>query len=226
MKRKKISLACAMLSLIIAVVYFSLALVLVVRAAGAKEYLPTAESNIWIVQVLKRLKQTSFNLFFSIMGIALTLVLAIYRLTLAYFYNQVSKSDDTFYKARLGEIVLFSVLSGFVIGATAWLIFGIKSALPVEVQPFILILFIGYIVLCALPLLEVLIMYLAKLKPAKSTQAIPTKVGVVNELDNLADETALKMVKRQDEKPAEGTPSADAKAQPKQEQKQDQSEKP
>ena len=101
MKRKKISLVCALLSLLVAMIYVILTFVLLARAVGAKAYVPTAESDLWIIQVLKRLKQTSFNLFFSAMGIVLCFVLAVYRLAIAYFYNKVSKSDETFYKALI-----------------------------------------------------------------------------------------------------------------------------
>ena len=199
MKRKKISLVCATLSLLVAMIYVMLTFILLARAVGAKAYVPTAESDLWIIQVLKRLKQTSFNLFFSVMGIVLCFVLAVYRLAIAYFYNKVSKSDETFYKARLGEIVLYSVLSGVVIGVTAWLNFGIKGALPKEVEPFIMALFPCYILLCILPILEIALVFIAKVAVVKKEQAILTKDGVVNELDNLADETAMKIAQKQEE---------------------------
>lgn len=199
MKRKKISLVCALLSLLVAMIYVMLTFILLVRAIGAKAYVPTAESDLWIIQVLKRLKQTGFNLFFSIIGIVLCLVLALYRLAIAYFYNKVSKSDETFYKARLGEIVLFSVLSGVVIGVTAWLNFGLQGALPKEVEPFIIALFPCYILLCALPLLEIGLIFITKAVIARKKQAIPTKMDVVNELDDLADETAIKIAQKQEE---------------------------
>ena len=180
MKRKKISLLCSLLSVVTALIYLALAMVLLSRIIGAKTFVPTAESDIWLIRVLKRFKEAGFNIFFSIMGVALTCVLALYRLALAYFYGKVSKGDDTFYKARLGEIVFFSVLSGFVIGAAGWLCFGLKGAFPVEVQPFILAIFCIYILLCSLPIIEIALVYLAKIVRIKPTQAVPTKTGVVN----------------------------------------------
>ena len=171
MKRKKISLLCALLSLAVAFTYVALAIVLMFRVISAKEYVPTADANLWIIKVLQRLKSAGFNIFFSIMGIVLSLMLALYRIKLAYFYNKVSKSDEVFYKARIGEVIFFSLLSGVVIGVAAWLSFSGKGVLPLEVQPFITALFIVYLLLFVLPLLEIAVVYFAKLfkKEVKNT---------------------------------------------------------
>ena len=200
MKRKKLSLFSSLLSLMVALTYLTLAIVLIIRAVGAKEYVPTAEDSLWIIKVLKRLKEAGFNIFFSITGVVLSVILAIYRLTLTYFYAKVSKSDEAFYKARLGEIVFFSVLAGCVIGVTAWFCFGLQGVFPVEIQPFILALFISYIFLCAMPILEIPLVYGLKLLKKKPMQAVPTKLGVVQELDELADITAKATALKQEEK--------------------------
>ena len=200
MKRKKISLLCALLSLAVAFTYVALAIVLTFRVISAKEYVPTADADLWVIKVLQRLKAAGFNIFFSIMGVVLSSMLALYRIALAYFYNKVSKSDEVFYKARIGEIVLYSVLSAFVIGATAWLSFGGKGVLPLEIQPFISALFIVYLLLFVLPLLEIAFVYFAKLFVPKPKQAVVTKKDVMQELDELADKTALEIAKKQEEK--------------------------
>ncbi|MBR2337715.1 MAG: hypothetical protein IKA61_07220 [Clostridia bacterium] len=200
MKKKKISLICTLLSIAVAFAYLALAIVLVYRTVHAKEYVPTADSNLWIMNVLKRLKDAGFNIFFSIMGIVLSVVLALYRFTLAYFYFKIFKSDDVFYKARLGEIVFFSVLAGGVIAVTAWLCWGIKGVLPVEVQPFVYVLFFTYIFLCSLPLFEIIFVFLAKLFVTKPTESVPTRKGIMQELDDLADKAAEEIVGKQAER--------------------------
>ena len=200
MKRKKISLLCALLSLAVALTYVTLAVVLTFRVISAKEYVPTADSNLWVIKVLQRLKATSFNLFFSMIGIILAVMLALYRTTLVYFYYKVSKSDDVFYKARLGEIIFFSVLSAFVVGVLAWFCFVWDGVFPPEVQPIILALFFAYILLCILPILEILFVYSTKIFKKKSKQAVPTKKDVMEELDELADKTAQEIAQKKEEK--------------------------
>ncbi len=206
MKRKYLSVFSAILSIAVGLTFLLLAAVLLVRALNAKEYVPTGDANLWLIRVLQRLKAAGFNIFFSIMGIVLSSILALYRFTLAYFYFKVSKSEGAFYKARIGEIIFFSVLSGFVVGVTAWLCLGGKGILPVEVQPFILILFLAYILLCSLPVAEIGLVYLAKVIRIKPKQVVPTRKDIMQELDELADKTAMDFVKKHTEKEAE-TPS-------------------
>ena len=200
MKKKYLSLLSAILSIAVAFTFILLALVLVVRAINAKEYIPAGDANLWIIRVLQRLKAAGFNIFFSIMGIVLASILAIYRFTLAYFYFKVSKSDGVVYKDRIGEIVFFSVLACFVIGVTAWLSFAVEGVLPTEIQPFTTVLFLAYILLCFLPISEIVIVYLAKVISLKPKQAVPTREGIMEELDELADKTAMQIAGKQEEK--------------------------
>ena len=206
MKRKYLSLFNAILSIAVGLTFLLFAIVLLVRAINAKEYIPTADANLWIIRVLQRLKAAGFNIFFSIAGIILTLMLAMYRFTLSYFYFKVSKTDGALYRARLGDIIFYSVLAGFVIGVTAWLSFGGKGILPAEVQPFTLILFIAYILLCALPLVEIILVYLIKVLTIKKKQTVPTRENIIQELDDLADKTAMDIANQQVEKESEEKP--------------------
>ena len=200
MKRKYLSVYNAILSIAVGLTFLVLAVVLLVRALNAKEYIPTADANLWIIRVLQRLKAAGFNIFFSIMGIILTAVLAIYRFTLAYFYFKVSKSEGALYKERLVEIIFFSVLAGFVVGVTAWLSFSGKGILPVEIQPFTTILFLAYILLCSLPIIEIVLVYMLRLIKRGPKQEVPSRTGIIQELDELADRTAMEMTQKQQEK--------------------------
>ena len=66
-----------------------------------------------------------------------------------------------------------------------------------------MILFIAYLLLCALPILEIVLVYLLKAVSFKPIQQVPTKTGVVQELDELADKTALAIAQMQEEKKAQ-----------------------
>ena len=69
MKRKYLSVFNAILSIAVGLTFLVLAVVLLVRALNAKEYIPTADANLWIIRVLQRLKAAGFNIFFSINSI-------------------------------------------------------------------------------------------------------------------------------------------------------------
>ena len=200
MKRKYLSLFSAILSLAVAMTFLTLAAVLLIRSINGKEYVPTSDNGLWVIAVLERLKKAGFNIFFSIMGVVLTSVLAIYRFTLAYFYFKVFKGDDVFYRARLGEIIFFSVLAGIAVAVCTWLTFSGKGVLPVEIQPFILIIFLSYIVLCIIPLLEVAVVYLSKLFEKTIKTSVPTRKGIIDELNELADKTAEEFAQQHVEK--------------------------
>ena len=211
MKRKYLSVFNAVLSIAVGLTFLVLAGVLLVRALNAKEYIPVADGDLWLIRVLQRLKAAGFNIFFSIMGIILTVVLSIYRFTLAYFYFKVSKSEGVLYKERLVEIIFFSVLAGFVVGVTAWFSFGGKGILPVEIHPFIVVLFLAYILLCSLPIVEIAIVYLSTLIKRGPKQEVPSREGIIEELDELADKTAMEIAQKQQEKEVAVEPAPEIK---------------
>ena len=99
MKRKYLSLVCSILSLVIAVTFVVLAVVLIFRVANGVEYKPTTQENIWLVEVFARIKQAGFTVFFTILGILLAVILVVYRSMLAYFYLKLFTSDEKFYRA-------------------------------------------------------------------------------------------------------------------------------
>ena len=134
------------------------------------------------------------------MGIVLAAVLALYRFALAYFYNKVSKTEDSTYKARLGEILFFAFFAILATIAIAWFCFDVEGILPPQIQPFLLTLFIIYILLCALPIAEIVLVYAGKFIKSKPIKSVLTKDGVVNELDELAYQTALAVAHKQEEK--------------------------
>ena len=111
----------------------------------------------------------------------------------------MTKDVHDFFFGGLREFVL-DIHEGFLIGATAWLCFGLKGALPVEVQPFIVAIFFIYILLCSLPIIEIPLVFIAKIAIRKPKQAVPTKTGVISELDELADKTAKEIAEKQEDK--------------------------
>ena len=204
MKRKYLCLFTAVTSLMMVATFVVLGILMVVRVANGKEYTPTVEENLWIVQVLERVKKAGFNIFFSIMGIILAAIFAFYRVMLSYFYFRIYRSDADFYKARLGEIILYSLLAVVMAVVSGWLSFGEKGVMPVEIQPITLILFICYVVVASLPIIEVFIVNLIILIGRKSVAQVPVRGDIVDELDSLADKTALEMtVKPEEVKPTE-----------------------
>lgn len=195
MKKKYLSLVCSILSLVIAVTYVVLAVVLTFRVASGKEYIPTTQENVWIIEVFARIKKAGFNVFFSIMGIVSAVVLVVYRSMLSYFYLKIFKSDDKFYGARLGENVFFSIMACVAIIIFGVLSFSAKPALPAEFNPLMIIFMALYCCAFVLPLIEIAIVYIIKaFKKSKSVVTAPTKDDIVDELDELADKTATDIV--------------------------------
>lgn len=193
MKKKYVSIASAILSLTTGITLLVLGLIFMFRVFAGKEYTPTVEENLWIIEVLERVQKAGFNIFFSIMGIILTVILAIYRFMLTYFYFRLVGSDDTFYKARIGEIIFYSVLAIFMAVVAGWFSFAGKGVLPVETQPVMLILFILYCLVGALPIVELIIVLIVKLIQSKKVANIPQKDEIIGELDELAEQTATEL---------------------------------
>lgn len=202
MKKKYLSLACSILSVVMAVTFIVLAIVLTFRVASGKEYVPIVEENIWLIEVFARIKKAGFNVFFSILGIVLSIVLVVYRFMLAYFYFKIFRSDDKFYTGRLGENIFFVFLSGLAIIIFGVLSFGARSAFPPEFNPLMIIFFVFYCLAFILPLVEIAIVYIFKaFKKTKQIVTAPSKDDILDELDELADKTATDIVseKSQDE---------------------------
>ena len=193
MKKRYLSLASAVASLITGITMLVLGLIFLMRVFMGKEYTPTVEENLWIIEVLQRVQKAGFNIFFSIMGIILTAILAIYRFMLTYFYFKMVGADDSFYKARIGEIIFYSALAIVMAVVTGWFSFGGRGILPSETVPVMIILFILYILLGALPIIELIIISIVKLINSKKVKDIPQKEEIIGELDDLAEKTATEL---------------------------------
>ena len=195
MKRKYLSLVCSILSIVIAVTFVVLAVVLIFRMANGIEYTPPEQEGIWLVEVFARIKQAGFTVFFTILGILLAVILVVYRSMLAYFYLKLFTSDEKFYRARLGENIFFAIAAGIAIIVFGVLAFGAKSAIAPELIPLIIIFMVLYCIAFALPLTEIAIVYITKaFAKAKPVVSAPTKDDILDELDELADKTATDMV--------------------------------
>lgn len=195
MKRKYLSLVCSILSIVIAVTFVVLAVVLIFRMANGVEYTPPEQEGIWLVEVFARIKQAGFTVFFTILGILLAVILITYRCMLAYFYLKLFRSDEKFYRARLGENVFFAIISGVAIIVFGVLGFGAKTAIAPELIPLIIIFMVLYCLAFIIPFTEILIVQISKTSTkAKPVVVAPTKDDILDELDELADKTATDMV--------------------------------
>lgn len=204
MKKRYLSLVSAITSLITGITLLVLGLIFLMRVFMGKEYTPTVEENLWIIEVLQRVQKAGFNIFFSIMGIILTVILAIYRFMLTYFYFKMVGADDSFYKARIGEVIFYSVLAIVMAVVTGWFSFSGRGILPPETEPVMLILFILYCLLGALPIIEIVIIYIIKLISSKKVKDIPQKEEIIGELDDLAEKTATKLAPKSADKDENG----------------------
>ena len=195
MKKKYLSAISAVLSLTVALLFVVIAILFTVRVAGGKEYVPEITETFWLNDVIQRLKKAGFNVFFSIMGIILSVVLVIYRIALTYFYFKVFRGDEEFYKGRKSEIIFFSILAA-IVATVACYIYINRNLIPTEFRTICLILFILYCLLFALPICELVIVGVVNASQASfnKEEKIPDKDDIINELDHLAEETAEKVV--------------------------------
>ena len=197
MKKRYLSLTSAILSLLTGITMLVLGLIFLMRFFGGKDYTPTVEENLWIIEVLQRVQKAGFNVFFSIMGLILTAILAIYRFMLTYFYFKMTGAEESIYKARIGEVIFYSVLAVVMAIIFGWLSFGGKGILPTETQPVILILFILYCLLGGLPIIELIVIFIIKLVQSKKVKEdIPQKDEIIGELDDLAEQTATQLAEK------------------------------
>ena len=194
MKKKHLSLLTSIISLFAIMAYAVLCLLFILRVASGKEFVPQVEKSFWLYEVLQRLSKAGFNMFFSIIGIILSVILITYRSALAYFYVKVYKGDADFYKARKSEIIFFSILAGGVSFIVCWFYVN-STVIPPEFKPIMLVLFVIYILLCALPVVELVIDSVTNEISGVTTDKVPSKEDIVEELDELADETVEKAIK-------------------------------
>ncbi|MBQ7373500.1 MAG: hypothetical protein IJW64_02945 [Clostridia bacterium] len=195
MKKKYLSLVCSILSLVIATTFLIFTVVLIFRVASGNEYVPEVQEGLWIVEVFSRIQKAGLNVFLSILGIVLSVVLIVYRIMIAYFYSKIYKSDDKFYKERLGENVFFAILAGVAAIIFGVLSFGAKPALPPEFNPLMIVFFALYSLVFIIPLVEIAVVYIVKAcAKTKKVVTAPSKDDILDELDNLADKTATDIV--------------------------------
>lgn len=200
MKKKYFSLLTAFISLLAIAVYVLLAILFIARVAGGKEFVPQVEKSFWLYEVIQRIGKVGFNMFFSIIGIILSVILMTYRGALTYFYFKVYKSDQTFYKERSGDIVFYSILACIVSIVAGWF-FVNGNIIPPEFKFATLPLCIIYVFLCVLPIIELIINAVVKVadQTKEKESEVPTKENIVKELDKLAEETAEKTIKEKEE---------------------------
>ena len=190
MKRKILSLTTAILSLGASALYVVIGILYFIRVSNGKSFVPEVEDSFWIVEVINRVSKAGFNVFFSIVGVILAGILATYRVTLAYFYYKVYRGDDKFYKERLSEIIFFAIIAFIMVFVSGYLVINREKFLPSEIQIFPLVLFVVYLVLFLLPIVELVTVLISNaLKTESEEVGAITKDGIVEELDELANKS-------------------------------------
>ena len=133
------------------------------------------------------------------MATVLCFVLALYRIMMAYFHFKVFRSDDKFYRERVKDNFLYATLSAVLLAVFIWMYTRGTGLIPAEVVPILLVLIIIYCLVIVLPIVEIIIyLIMAKTHPQKA-ETVPTREGILDELDDLADKTAAIIVGEKDD---------------------------
>ena len=194
MKKKFLSLITAALSLVATALYSVMTALLSVRLADGEKFIPEVTGDVWFVEVINRISKAGFNVFFTIMAIVLFVVLALYRIMMAYFHFKVFSGDEEFYRERIKDNVLYAFLSVVVLAVFSWVYSVGTNLLPPEIIPLVLVLIIIYALIATLPIMEIVIFVVVSKLKTEKVETVPTREDILEELNDLADITAAEMV--------------------------------
>ena len=138
---------------------------------------------------IKLVQYAGLSYLFAVLGICLTLMLALYRASLAYYYFRIFRGDEAFYRARRGGIVGFSLLAT-VASAACVVLWNLKSdALPAFLPVAAKFAAVLYGILAVLPIVELIIGSILSTvgKPAPATELPPTKEDISASLEAEAE---------------------------------------
>lgn len=186
MKKKYISLVTSALSAVAAVFLLTCTVICIFQI---KTVVKTIQDVTDDLSGIKLIKYAGIAYLFAVLGICLTLMLAFYRASLAYYYFKIYRGDETFYRERKSGIIGFSVLA--VVAAAACIAFGnVKSEdLPQNLPALLRVFAAFYIVLAVLPVGELVYTAIAGALSGKTvlSAAVPAKEEIMASLEAEAD---------------------------------------
>ena len=186
MKKKYISLVTSALSAVAAVFLLTCTVICIFQI---KTVVKTIQDVTDDLSGIKLIKYAGIAYLFAVLGICLTLMLAFYRASLAYYYFKIYRGDEAFYRERKNGIIGFSVLA--VVAAAACIALGnIKSEdLPRDLPILLRVFAVFYIVLAILPIGELVYTAIAGTLSGKTvlSAAVPAKEEIAASLEAEAD---------------------------------------
>lgn len=188
-KRKIISLACSILSLAVAVGYFVYTAMCVFNIDTVKKVMSDTADGLWGFQLIK---YAGLNLIFSVLGIMLFGIFGLYRLLMTYYYFKIFRGKAEFYKSQRKETILFSVLSLVMVAVYGFLYSDEKITMPFVKNDGALAMFIVYLVLAFLPIVEMVgnAITIAIENKKRKKEEVPDKDKIAKEIDELAAKNA------------------------------------
>lgn len=190
MKKKYISFVTSALSAVAAVFLLTCTVICIFQIRTVVKTIQNVTDDL---SGIKLIKYAGIAYLFAVLGICLTLMLAFYRASLAYYYFKIYRGDEAFYRERKNGIIGFSVLA--VVAAAACIALGnIKSEDLPRNLPILLRVFAAfYIVLAILPIGELIYTAIAGALSGKTVlSAVPAKEEITASLEAEADAATSK----------------------------------
>ena len=190
MKKKYISFVTSALSAVAAVFLLTCTVICIFQIRTVVKTIQNVTDDL---SGIKLIKYAGIAYLFAVLGICLTLMLAFYRASLAYYYFKIYRGDEAFYRERKNGIIGFSVLA--VVAAAACIaLCDIKSEDLPRNLPILLKVFAAfYIVLAILPIGELVYTAIAGTLSGKAVlSAVPAKEEITASLEAEADAATSK----------------------------------
>lgn len=190
MKKKYISFVTSALSAVAAVFLLTCTVICIFQIRTVVKTIQNVTDDL---SGIKLIKYAGIAYLFAVLGICLTLMLAFYRASLAYYYFKIYRGDEAFYRERKNGIIGFSVLA--VVAAAACIaLCNIKSEdLPRDLPILLRVFAAFYIVLAILPIGELVYTAIAGALSGKAVlSAVPAKEEITASLEAEADAATSK----------------------------------
>lgn len=190
MKKKYISFVTSALSAVAAVFLLTCTVICIFQIRTVVKTIQNVTDDL---SGIKLIKYAGIAYLFAVLGICLTLMLAFYRASLAYYYFKIYREDEAFYRERKNGIIGFSVLA--VVAAAACIaLCNIKSEdLPRDLPILLRVFAAFYIVLAILPIGELVYTAIAGTLSGKTVlSAVPAKEEITASLEAEADAATSK----------------------------------
>ena len=200
MKRKYLTLLNGILSAVAAVGLLAVTITCIVRINRVAEVIQDTTDELGGVKLLA---YAGLGYLVAILGIVISMGLAGYRATLAYYYIKIYISDEEFYAARKKGIYGFTALTVVMLAVLTLAYFLSEGLIDGEVRGVIAAFAVLYLLLAILSPAERFINAFLKKREIKKkgqTGEGLNKESIAKELDKLAEETAEREIKREENK--------------------------